>query len=69
VCAAHKVALPGAALQFVLAHPAVASVIPGGAKPEEVTQNAASLSAPIPAGFWSDLKAQKLIHPEAPVPA
>jgi D-threo-aldose 1-dehydrogenase len=69
VCAAHKVALPAAALQFVLAHPAVASVIPGGAKPEEVVQNAASLSAPIPASFWSDLKAQKLIHPEAPVPA
>jgi D-threo-aldose 1-dehydrogenase len=69
VCAAHKVGLPAAALQFVLAHPIVASVIPGGAKPEEVTQNVASLSAPIPAGFWSDLKAQKLIHPDAPVPA
>jgi len=69
VCAAHKVALPAAALQFVLAHPIVASVIPGGAKPEEVTQNVGSLSAPIPAGFWSDLKAQKLIHPDAPVPA
>lgn len=69
VCAAHKVALPAAALQFVLAHPAVASVIPGGARPEEVTQNVASLAAPIPAGFWSDLKSQGLIHPEAPVPA
>lgn len=69
VCAAHHVALPAAALQFVLAHPIVASVIPGGAKPEEVTQNVASLAAPIPAGFWSDLKAQKLIHPDAPVPA
>lgn len=69
VCAAHGVALPAAALQFVLAHPIVTSVIPGGAKPEEVTQNVASLAAPIPAGFWSDLKAQGLIHPEAPVPA
>jgi D-threo-aldose 1-dehydrogenase len=69
VCAAHNVALPAAALQFVLAHPIVASVIPGGARPEEVTQNVASLSAPIPSGFWSDLKAQGLIHPEAPVPA
>ena len=29
VCAAHKVALPAAALQFPLAHPVVASVIPG----------------------------------------
>jgi len=69
VCKAHSVALPAAALQFLLAHPAVASVIPGGAKPEEVTQNVASLSAPIPAAFWADLKAQKLIHPDAPVPA
>ncbi len=69
VCRAHNVALPAAALQFLLAHPAVVSVIPGGAKPEEVVQNVASLAAPIPAGFWSDLKAQGLIHPEAPVPA
>ena len=43
VCAAHKVALPAAALQFVLAHPIVVSVIPGAAKPSEVTQNIASL--------------------------
>lgn len=69
VCRAHGVALPAAALQFVLAHPIVASVIPGGARPEEVTENVASLSAPIPAAFWSDLKSQGLIHPDAPVPA
>ncbi len=69
VCAAHGVALPAAALQFLLAHPAVTSVIPGGSRPEEVTQNVASLAAPIPASFWSDLKAEGLIHPEAPVPA
>ena len=61
VCAAHKVALPAAALQFVLAHPIVASVIPGAAKPEEVVQNVASLQAAIPAAFWSDLKSQGLI--------
>lgn len=69
VCAAHNVRLPVAALQFVLAHPAVSSVIPGAAKPSEVTANAAAISAPIPAGFWADLKAQGLIHPNAPVPA
>ena len=68
VCAAHGVALPAAALQFVLAHPAVASVIPGGAGPGEVAQNVAALAAPIPAGFWSDLGAQGLIVPDAPVP-
>lgn len=69
VCKAHNVALPAAALQFVLAHPIVVSVIPGAAKPSEVTQNAASVTAPIPAAFWSDLKAQKLIDPDSPVPA
>jgi D-threo-aldose 1-dehydrogenase len=69
VCAAHNVKLPVAALQFVLAHPAVSSVIPGAARPSEVTANAAAISAPIPAAFWADLKARSLIHPNAPVPA
>ena len=68
VCATHGVALPAAALQFVLAHPIVASVIPGATKPEEVVQNLASLRAPIPAAFWQALKAQDLIDADAPVP-
>ena len=69
VCAAHRVGMPAAALQFVLAHPAVVSVIPGSAKPEEVTQNVASLVAPIPAAFWADLRSEGLIAADAPVPA
>ncbi len=69
VCAAHGVALPDAALQFVLAHPIVTSVIPGAASPEQVRQNIASVNAPIPAGFWADLKSQNLIDPDSPVPA
>lgn len=69
VAAAHGVSLPSAALQFVLAHPAVASVIPGAARPSEVAGNVAALRAPIPAGFWSDLKAEGLVLPDAPVPA
>ena len=69
VCAAHGVSLPAAALQFVLAHPAVVAAIPGATKGEEVRQNVASLATPIPAAFWSDLKARKLIHPSAPTPA
>jgi D-threo-aldose 1-dehydrogenase len=68
VCAAHQVALPAAALQFVLAHPAVVSVIPGAAKAHEITQNVALLGQAIPPGFWSDLKAQGLIDPAAPTP-
>ena len=69
VCAAHDVALPAAALQFLLAHPIVASVIPGATKPREVLQNLASLDQPIPQSFWSDLKAQGLIAADAPVPS
>jgi D-threo-aldose 1-dehydrogenase len=69
VCKAHNVALPAAALQFVLAHPIVVAEIPGAAKPSEVTQNIAHVNTPIPAAFWSDLKAQHLIDADAPVPA
>lgn len=69
ICKAHNVALPAAALQFVLAHPIVVSVIPGAARPAEVTANMGHMSARIPAAFWADLKAQKLIDPASPVPA
>ena len=68
VCEAHGVALPAAALQFVLAHPAVVSAIPGAARPSEVIANAHHVKAPIPAAFWSELKAQNLIDPTSPVP-
>jgi len=68
-CARHKVLLPAAALQFVLAHPIVVSVIPGAAKASEVAANVASLGAEIPAAFWAELKAEKLIDPDSPVPA
>jgi D-threo-aldose 1-dehydrogenase len=68
VCLAHGVALPAAALQFVLAHPIVVSTIPGGAHPHEVTQNAAHAQATLPPGFWADLKTEGLIDADAPVP-
>jgi D-threo-aldose 1-dehydrogenase len=69
VCAAHSVNLKAAALQFPLAHPAVVSVIPGGARPEEVAENIAMASAPIPKEFWTSLKNEGLIDPNAPLPA
>lgn len=69
VCRGHGVALPAAALQFPLAHPAVISVIPGGERVEEVRANVASFGAEIPAALWTDLKAQGLVDAEAPTPA
>jgi D-threo-aldose 1-dehydrogenase len=68
VCKAHDVELPRAALQFVLAHPVVVSVIPGGQSHQEVEQNAAMLTRPIPNALWSDLKAKGLVNPVAPTP-
>ncbi len=69
VCAAHDVEMRAAALQFVAAHPLIVSVIPGAISAEEVDGNVALLERTIPAAFWQDLRAQGLIHPEAPVPA
>ena len=69
VCQRHKVALAGAALQFPLAHPAVCSVIPGAKTAAEVKRNIATIEAPISGDFWAELKREKLIADEAPLPA
>jgi D-threo-aldose 1-dehydrogenase len=66
VCHAHKVSLHRAALQFVLAHPVVVSVIPGGQTVAETSQNVAALNERIPAAFWQDLKTHELLLPSAP---
>jgi D-threo-aldose 1-dehydrogenase len=57
VCERHGVPLLAAALQFVLAHPLVVSVIPGSQSVTEHNQNVAALDVPIPAAFWTELKA------------
>jgi D-threo-aldose 1-dehydrogenase len=68
VCSAHRVPLAAAAIQFPLAHPAVVSVIPGLATPEEVRQMTDFLNIPIPSLLWSDLRSEGLLHPLAPMP-
>ncbi|MBA4219897.1 MAG: pyridoxal 4-dehydrogenase [Methylobacterium sp.] len=68
VCARHGVPLRRAALQFPLGHPAVASLVMGAVKPEEVADQVAELSAPIPAALWTELKAEGLLGADVPVP-
>jgi D-threo-aldose 1-dehydrogenase len=68
ICARHGVALAAAALQFPLAHPAVASVVTGMRNRREVDANRAHCEAPIPADFWTELKREALIAAHAPVP-
>ena len=67
-CARFGVPLPAAALQFPLAHPTVASVIPGLRNRTELTDALNWAAHAIPGDFWAALKAQNLLHPEAPTP-
>lgn len=69
ICAAHAVRLPDAALQFGLAHPAVASVVLGGGSAEEVRRNLSALERPVPAAFWAEMRETGLVRADAPVPA
>jgi D-threo-aldose 1-dehydrogenase len=69
VCARHGVPLPAAALQFPLGHPGVASVIPGASRPAQVERNVAAFRHPIPADLWTELKAERLLSEDAPVPS
>lgn len=68
VCARHHTPLPAVALQFPLGHPIVTSVIPGGFTAEHVAQNMEHMRRPIPADLWAELKQEKLIRTDAPVP-
>jgi D-threo-aldose 1-dehydrogenase len=69
ICTRHGVSMQAAALQFPLAHPAVVSVIPGGASPDEVRSNIGYLEELIPTAIWAELKNEGLIDPESPTPA
>ena len=64
----YKVPIKAAALQFSLAHPAVAAVIPGASRPERIAEDHAALKAAIPDGFWHELRKQSLVAPTAPLP-
>ena len=68
VCKRHGVPLPAAALKFLLAHPAIASHIPGMRTTEQIEQIIAWVNHPIPPDLWQELKAQRLLREDAPVP-
>jgi D-threo-aldose 1-dehydrogenase len=64
----HGVDIKAAASQFALAHPVVTAIIPGTRRPERVRENFELLQVEIPADYWAELKAEGLLHAEAPVP-
>ncbi|MBP3076049.1 aldo/keto reductase [Streptomyces albidoflavus] len=65
----HGVSVKAAALQFSLAHPASAAVIPGATRPSRIAEDVAALQEDVPAAFWADLRASGLVSAAAPLPA
>lgn len=68
ICDSHGVALAAAALQFPLAHPRVAAVIPGAKTPQEAAQNSRHMQTRVPGGVWRSFKEEGLLDPAAPTP-
>lgn len=69
IAKAHGTDLRTVALHFAAAPKEVASIIPGARTAEQVQQNIASMKARIPSDLWTELKQEKLIAANAPVPA
>ncbi len=67
-CEKHGISLRSAAMQFPLAHPIAAAIIPGSTNPEYPQSNREEFDREIPADFWSELKKDGLIREDAPTP-
>jgi len=68
VCAAEQVDVGAAALQFPLAHPAVATVVAGLRSAEEVRSAVARFNAELPASLWQRLREEGLLASSVAVP-
>jgi D-threo-aldose 1-dehydrogenase len=64
----HGISMKAAGLQFVLANPAVAAVIPGASHPGRIAEDRAALTESVPTDFWHELRAAGLVNPAAPLP-
>lgn len=65
----YGISMKAAGLQFSLANPAVAAVIPGASKPERLAEDRAALEERVPVDFWRELRKAGLVNPDAPLPA
>jgi D-threo-aldose 1-dehydrogenase len=64
----HGISMKAAGLQFSLAHPAVAAVIPGASRPDRIAEDRSALEQKVPADFWRELRKAGLVDPAAPLP-
>ncbi|WP_342629519.1 aldo/keto reductase [Nguyenibacter vanlangensis] len=64
----HGISMKAAGLQFALANPAVAAVIPGASRPGRIAEDTAALAEQVPKDFWRELRKAGLVNPLAPLP-
>jgi D-threo-aldose 1-dehydrogenase len=69
ICDRYETPIAAAAIQFPLAHPAVASVVVGVRSRVKVEENARLLDVRIPGSLWRDLKRAGLLRHDAPTPS
>lgn len=69
VCREFDVPLQSAAMQFVVAHPAIASLILGARSPEQIGRNVEWFDRSIPVELWAALKREALLREDAPTPS
>lgn len=67
-CDRFNVPLRAAALQFPLAHPAVAGIVLGMRSVDELRDNLRMLEVEIPAGLWTELQRDGFLPDDAPTP-
>jgi D-threo-aldose 1-dehydrogenase len=68
ICRDHGVPIGAVALQFVLAHPAVAAVIPGARSANETIEAQRLVRIDVPRAVWGALKGSGLLDERAPTP-
>ncbi|UUL82102.1 aldo/keto reductase [Sphingomonas qomolangmaensis] len=64
----HDASMKALGIQFALANPAVAAVIPGASRPSRIAEDRAALEERVPAEVWAELRAQGFVNPAAPLP-
>ena len=69
VASNHGVDLRTAALQFSASPDVAAALVVGASSEQQILADYTSMQTKIPAEFWAELKAQKLIEQNAPTPA
>jgi D-threo-aldose 1-dehydrogenase len=69
VCRDFGVPLQAAAMQFVVAHPAIASLVVGARSAQQLKQSIGWFDTSIPPPLWSELKSRGFLRDDAPTPS